>query len=255
MTVEVTLYPPESHAFGQFDGGNIREQKPIGFPGERGAVTRIGPLFYWAWFEGEGLIPAHPHQAFEIVTYVLSGRVEHRDNLGFHSVVGTGGAQVLQAGSGAVHEERLIDIITQGFQIWCEPYYRDALKRAPAYACYEPDVFPLQERNGACVRTVIGEGSPIALAAECAMQDILLQPGASFAFDIPPGYAVAALALEGRGTMEGTAGIIDVAARDFVVARSGSGGKLRIVAERDNGLRFFSVAVPECVDYPVYNKG
>lgn len=70
------VYPPEDQSKGSLDGGRITEQKPIGFSGEGSAVTRVGPLFYWSWFRSpvEGYIAPHPHQGFEIVTYMIQGR-------------------------------------------------------------------------------------------------------------------------------------------------------------------------------------
>ena len=49
--------------------------------------------------------PGHPHRGFETVTYMLDGRMRHKDNTGHEGVLVPGRVQWMRAGRGIVHSE------------------------------------------------------------------------------------------------------------------------------------------------------
>ena len=80
--------------------------------------------------------PWHPHRGFETVTYLLAGRMRHKDNAGNEGVIVPGGVQWMTAGRGIVHSEmpEHEDGLLMGFQLWVNlpasekmsgPRYRD----------------------------------------------------------------------------------------------------------------------------------
>ena len=65
--------------------------------------------------------PPHPHRDMEIVTYVRTGAITHKDSMGNEGRTGAGDVQVVSAGSGVTHAEyNLEDEETTLFQIWIE---------------------------------------------------------------------------------------------------------------------------------------
>jgi redox-sensitive bicupin YhaK (pirin superfamily) len=249
----ITVYSPDQQAVGSFDGGKITEQKPIGFSGEGSAVKRIGPLFYWAWAHAdrEGYIPLHPHQAFEIITYMINGQAEHGDTLGTKSIVGAGGAQVMQTGSGVSHEERFIGPNMEGFQIWFEPSIQESIKKPPVYHQYEASDFPTVEDNGMQIKTIIGEGSPIDLTADVQMWDIQVDANGVYEHIVPEGYSLATLVLRGNGSwIEEDAA--EFQEKDFIVLDAESEQTFEL--RSSTKLRMLLIQVPTKTAYKLYPK-
>jgi redox-sensitive bicupin YhaK (pirin superfamily) len=82
--------------------------------------------------------PWHPHRGIETITYIIHGRVEHKDSLGNGGVIKSGEVQWMTAGSGIIHQEMPKpgpnDPKLAGFQLWAnlpsshkmmDPRYRD----------------------------------------------------------------------------------------------------------------------------------
>jgi len=96
------------------------------------------------WVAPNTGFPTHPHRDMEIITYVLEGKLEHKDSLGTGSVILPGDGQRMTAGSGIRHSE-FNPSTTEAvhlLQIWIQP---ERVALAPSY---EQKSFPEQEKRG-----------------------------------------------------------------------------------------------------------
>jgi redox-sensitive bicupin YhaK (pirin superfamily) len=257
--MQALVYTPAMQGIGEFDGGRIREQKPIGFPGEGAVVKRVGPLFYWAWAfaSEEAMIGLHPHQGFEIMTYVIEGSAFHGDTLGTKSKVGAGGAQVMQTGSGVSHQEK-VGANAELFQIWFEPELTQAIKREPTYRQYEHEDFPLESYDtGYTVKTVIGSGAPIELVTDVRMWDVEVNSDSTYLQKVAAGYTLTALAIRGQGTWaeSGTSKYpVDFHHKDFIIGAAAVDTEFEISSSSESKMRLILIEVPTTVSYPLYHK-
>ncbi|MDB5736851.1 MAG: hypothetical protein JWO65_519 [Sphingomonas bacterium] len=95
--------------------------------------------------------PAHPHRDMEIVTYVRTGAITHKDSLGNEGRTEAGDVQVMSAGTGITHAEyNLEDVPTTLFQIWIVP------NRSGEKPSWGARPFPKDDRTGRFVTLASG---------------------------------------------------------------------------------------------------
>jgi quercetin 2,3-dioxygenase len=112
--------------------------------------------------------PTHPHRDMEIVTYVLSGQLEHRDSTGGHGIVGPGGVQYMSAGNGVRHSEYNHSPTDElhFLQMWVLP---GKLGGAPSYGQVDFDV---DNRRNRWLVVASGRGdrsAPVALTQDAML--------------------------------------------------------------------------------------
>ncbi|UXH77848.1 pirin family protein [Roseateles amylovorans] len=138
--------------------------------------------------------PDHPHRGFETVTYMLEGRMRHRDSAGNEGLLGTGGVQWMTAGRGLVHSElpEQQEGRMEGFQLWLNLPGRDKM-RDPWYRDIPSGEIPEVELPGARVRVIAGESHGVvgAMQREATQPlylDVHLEPGTRFEQAIPAAH-------------------------------------------------------------------
>jgi len=102
--------------------------------------------------------PSHPHRGFETVTYLLAGRMRHKDNAGHEGVIEPGGIQWMTAGKGIIHSEMPEQEhgMLEGFQLWINLPAKHKMDNA-AYQEYPAEQIPLESREGGIeVRVIAG---------------------------------------------------------------------------------------------------
>lgn len=178
--MSIQVIPHKEQARGQFNGGAILENKPIGFPGEGGYIRPYSNLFYWAhaWSDRGSLIGEHPHQGFEIMSFVLEGTIEHYDSkYKAWKKLNAGDAQIIRAGNGITHAERL-NAGAHIFQIWLDPNLKETLQQPASYDDYPSADFPLASENGFTIKTYSGENAPMLMDSKgTSIKEIAVKPG------------------------------------------------------------------------------
>lgn len=125
--------------------------------------------------------PPHPHNDMEIITYVRTGAISHRDNLGNSGRTVAGDVQVMSAGSGIAHSEfNMEDEVTTLFQIWILP---DQAGGEPGWGTRP---FPKGDRAGKFVVLASGiEGDDaLPIRANARVSGATLKAGESVTYEL-----------------------------------------------------------------------
>ena len=133
-----------------------------------------------------GGFPDHPHRGFETVTYMLQGRMRHRDSVGNVGLLVPGSVQWMTAGRGVIHSEmpEQADGAMEGFQLWLNLPSR-AKMREPWYRDIATEEVPQWQGDGVLARVIAGHTHGVAGAMQREVTvplylDLHLAPGARF---------------------------------------------------------------------------
>lgn len=155
--------------------------------------------------------PDHPHRGFETITYMIAGRLRHRDSAGHEGLLENGGVQWMTAGRGVIHSEipQQEEGLMEGFQLWlnlpardkmCAPWYRD-------FAAGDLPRFVTE--SGVEVTVIAGEshgitGAVTRDATAPLYLDLHLPAGTRFEQPLPAGHNAFVYVYRGEAVIAGT---------------------------------------------------
>ncbi|HAK92948.1 MAG TPA: hypothetical protein DCP94_15270 [Massilia timonae] len=199
---------------GQFvmDGAGVKINRVLTGPLQR----RLDPFLMLDAFGSDkpgdyiAGFPEHPHRGFETITYMLAGRMRHRDSAGNEGMITDGGVQWMTAGRGVIHSEmpEQNEGLMEGFQLWLnlpasdkmiEPWYRDIpLEEVPRFTL----------DDGVTVQVIAGsthgvDGAVQRAHAKPQYLDLEIPEGVSFEQPIPAGHNAFVYVFRGEAVIEG----------------------------------------------------
>ncbi|MDD1775338.1 MAG: pirin family protein [Methanobacterium sp.] len=151
--------------------------------------------------------PMHPHRGIETVTYMLDGRVDHKDSMGNSGSIKKGDIQWMTAGSGILHEEMPKEPeegIMEGFQLWVN-LPANLKMTEPRYRGLKSSQIPEVKRDdGITVKVIAGEfegvkGAVKEIFADPEYLDVSIPAGGLFEQPVKKGNTTFAYVFEGEG--------------------------------------------------------
>jgi len=230
------------------DGAGVRINRVLTQPLQR----RLDPFLMLDAFGSDKAgdyiagFPEHPHRGFETVTYMLTGRMRHRDSAGHEGLVTNGGVQWMTAGRGVVHSEmpEQNEGLMEGFQLWLNLPAKDKMS-APWYRDIPTEDVPrFTLDDGGTVQVIAGSSHGVAGAVQRDVTqplylDIDLPAGATFEQPLPAGHNAFLYVFRGEVVVEGKAvpqarmAILDNAqAADGVRIKATAPARLLLIAGR-----------------------
>lgn len=234
------------------DGAGVRLRRSLGQQAHDSA--RLDPFLMLDEFYSDNPddyiagFPSHPHRGFETVTYMLEGRMQHKDHLGNTGDLGPGSVQWMTAGRGVIHSEMPQQSAgrMRGFQLWINLPAAEKMRPA-AYRDIPADAIPELALAGAKLRLIAGRlvlddqsvAGPInpdgSLATDPLFVDVRLEAEAQIELPLPAGHNAFVY------LYEGAAMIADTALPQRAAGILGEGDRLRMAAG-DEGARVLLLA-------------
>lgn len=230
------------------DGAGVKLTRVLTQPLQR----RLDPFLMLDAFASDnpddyiGGFPDHPHRGFETVTYMIAGRMQHRDSAGHEGLLESGGVQWMTAGRGVIHSEipQQEAGVMEGFQLWLNLPARDKMS-APWYRDFAAADLPRFDTDaGVAVTVIAGEshgvtGAVTRGATAPLYLDLHLPAGTRFCQTLPAGHNAFVFVYRGEARIGGEtlpasrmAILANEAATDGVVIEAAAEARALLVAGR-----------------------
>lgn len=247
--MSIKIITKDEQAFGSFNNGAIIENKPIGFPQDRGITKSYSNLFYWAnaWSDKGGLIDEHPHKWFEILSFVLEGEIEHYDNKFSRWLkLKKGDVQIIRAGNGITHAEKILPN-SRMFQIWFDPNITKTQHQPASYDDYKNEVFISKPVNYLNITNYTGNGGVLKMDAEgVVISKIAIQPG-NHTLELRKNYFTSIYVLKSTDLMLNNQPINE---DDFIIIEN----EQELVINTKTDAELFVIETPVKLNYVTYNE-
>ncbi len=241
------------------DGDGVKIQRSV----TRGRLQTFDPFLLLDEFRSDdaadyiGGFPEHPHRGFQTVTYMLEGRMRHRDHMGNEGVISAGGVQWMSAGRGVLHSEmpEQDQGLLHGFQLWINLPANEKMSE-PNYQDFPADQIPVVSlANGATVKVIAGEFKHGAQRTRGAVVGVSTKPDY---LDIHlPGQTSIDIEVEGDKTavVYVYEGSVDIGGRSLDSQQMGQlGNGDRVQIQSSNAARFLLLA-GQPLNEPIANWG
>lgn len=194
------------------DGAGVELTRVIGQP----ALPMLDPFLLLDAFRSDkpedyiAGFPPHPHRGFETVTYLLAGRMRHKDNAGHEGVIEPGGIQWMTAGKGIVHSEmpEQENGMLEGFQLWINLPANHKMDKAD-YQEYSAEHIPLESREGGIeVRVITGmtskgtKGPVVQSLTDPLYLDVRVPAGQYYFVELPESHNAFFYVIHGSVSVE-----------------------------------------------------
>ncbi len=201
------------------DGDGVKIQRSV----TRGRLQTFDPFLLLDEFRSDdaadyiGGFPEHPHRGFETVTYMLQGRMRHRDHMGNEGVISSGGVQWMSAGRGVLHSEmpEQTQGLLHGFQLWINLPASEKMSK-PQYRDFTAEQIPsISLENGTTVKVIAGEfkqnqectqGAVVGVSTQPDYFDIHLPKDTGIDIEVDESKTVVVYVYEGSVAIGGTEG-------------------------------------------------